>query len=490
MSTPQEPGGLLMRLVLVLTDELCALPCVREARQRSLYMNMVCDALGIPWIEQGLPVRAEVSYFVRQVLQYDVGQGFRALIDGVGVLEGRETGESLDRLVRREVYGVESRGLPELPGVFDAETQRRAWELLAQGPVPRPVLHSVLAGELRIALPDAEGAVGLFAHLVEQNAQPDGLPPALVLVEVVAALGSTQAAALRTWSDKWAEAAELNDALRERRDRIAHRAVPDGTVPRALVVMVDPAHDGTDRIYVRHWVNAAAGFWQPRAFAPEETTLDGLGPAVQRAVQHGDAQWAGAAEDSPVHVEFVLPHALLNHDVARLKIAADAYEPLPLDLRYYIHLRSLDRMRSRDRRRIDLWRERWRTFLQAPAAEAYRWSGTDPFTEWQQMLAANPRATGVILQHPADRGRALEALMVALDQGVGLVVWDRRPDSPQSVELLQLLLGHSPGQLPFKVHQLRVHAETEEGGRLRVGRNIAFLWDDPNRLVDCEEMPA
>ncbi|WP_353945865.1 hypothetical protein ABII15_32585 [Streptomyces sp. HUAS MG91] len=480
-----------LRLVSVLTDELCALSCVREARQRSLFISLVCDDLGIQWIEQGIAVRAEMATFVNQALQHRGSEGYRAIVECVGALEGRESGESLDRLVRRAVYGVESRGLPELPGVFAAETQRRAWELLTLGPVPRPVLHSVLAGELRIALPDAEGPVGLFAHLAEQNAQPDGLPPAVVLVEVVAALGSSQAAALQAWSEEWAEAAELTGALRERRARIACGAVPDSTVPRALVVMVDPAHDGTDRIYVRHWVNAAAGFWQPRAFEPQETTLDRLAPAVLRAVRHGEAQWAGAAEDSPVHVEFVLPHSLLNHDVARLKIAADAFEPLPLHLRFYIHLRSLDRMRVRDARQLSLWRERWRTLQEAPAAETYRWSRTtDPLTQWQEKLARNPRVTGVILQHPAERGHGLEALAAALTEGVGLVVWDRRPDTPQSVELLQLLLGHSPGQLPFKVHQLRVQAETEEVGRLLVGRNIAFLWDDPNRLVDCEEMPA
>ncbi|MYT74431.1 MULTISPECIES: hypothetical protein [unclassified Streptomyces] len=480
-----------LRLVSVLTDELCALQCVREAQQRSVYTTLVCDSLGMQWWERGIPVRGEMAAFVRQVLQHRGGQGYGALIEAVAVLEGRETADALDRLVRREVYGVESRAAVDLPGVFDGDTQRRAWDLLAHGSVPRPVLHSVLSRELRIALPDGEGALGLFVHLVEQNAQPDGLPPALVLVEVVAALGSPQAAALRAWSDEWAASAGLTDALRERRAQTALHATPDGTVPRALVVMVDPAHDGTDRIYVRHWVNAAAGFWQPRAFAPEETTLDRLGPAVLRAVRHGEAQWAGGAEDSPVHVEFVLPHALLNHDVAQLKLTSDAFEPLPLHLRFYVHLRSLDRMRVRDAQQRRLWHDRWRTLQEAPAAETVRWSGTtDPLAQWQEKLHRNPRATGVILQHPAEHGHGLEALVAALTEGVGLVVWDRRPDMPQSVELLRLLLGHSPSQLPFKVHQLRVRAETEEGGRLLVGRSIAFLWDDPNRVVDCEEMPA
>ncbi|MFE6889608.1 hypothetical protein [Streptomyces sp. NPDC057694] len=480
-----------LRLVSALTDGLCALQCVREAPQRSVYTTLVCEGIGMQWLERGMPVRGEIAEFVRQVLRHSGGRGYGALTEAVAVLEGRETADRLDRQVRREVYAVESRPVLELPGVFDADMQRKAWDLLLHGSVPQPVLYSVLAGELRIALPDGESALGLFVHLVEQNAQSDGLPPALVLVEVVAALGSSQAVALRAWSDEWAKVAGLADALRERRAHIACHAEPDGTVPRALVVMVDPAYDRTDRIYVRHWVNAAAGFWQPRAFAPEETTLDGLGPAVLRAVRHGEAQWAGGTDDSPVHVEFVLPHALLNHDVARLKVAADALEPLPLDLRYYIHLRSLDRMRARDARQRELWRKRWRTFQEAPAAETYRWDGVaDPLTSWKERLRDNPRATGVILQHPAERGRGLEALKVALTEGVGLVVWDRRPDMPQSVELLQLLLGHSPGQLPFKVHQLRVRAETEEVGRLLVGRYIAFLWDDPNRLVDCEEMPA
>ncbi|MFE6915621.1 VMAP-C domain-containing protein [Streptomyces rubiginosohelvolus] len=51
-----------------------------------------------------------------------------------------------------------------------------------------------------------------------------------------------------------------------------------------------------------------------------------------------------------------------------------------------------------------------------------------------------------------------------------------------------MLLGHSYAQLPETVNRLRVGAEVEEDGPLWLGRHIAFLWDDPHRLVDREEL--
>ncbi|MEK8145738.1 hypothetical protein NKH18_44105 [Streptomyces sp. M10(2022)] len=74
---------------------------------------------------------------------------------------------------------------------------------------------------------------------------------------------------------------------------------------------------------------------------------------------------------------------------------------------------------------------------------------------------------------------------------MGLAAWDRRQDSPaMSGEVLTVLLAHVPSQLPAKVSQLRRTAEKQESSGLLLGRHIAFFWDDPERLVDCEELTA
>ncbi|WP_338702376.1 hypothetical protein V2W30_33725 [Streptomyces sp. Q6] len=474
----------------LLAKELIALGCIRDAGQRSLFIELVASETGLEVSERGLEPRAEMVALLNKVLPHE--RGLPALKGAVEALASPEAAESLARIAVREARGVETRGTPSLQPVLSVKVARQARELLASGsPVPRAALHTALARELRIELPDCDDAVDFFDHLLEQNAQYDGLPPVVVLVEVAADLGAARAPELRAWSDGWAEDAGHEATLAERRERISGRAAVDPTVPRALVVMIDPADDSSDRVFVRHWVNAAAGIWQPIALGVESATLDTLAAVVDRALRHGEAQWAHRPDDGPVHIEFVLPHALLNHDMARLEIDSDT-APLPVSLRYYVHLRSLDRMRARDPAQLRRWRARWGTFQSATAAEAYRWSAQGPLDlgRWRARLAARPEKTAVILQHPAVREQGLEALAAALAEGVGLAAWDRRENMPGSVEVLQLILGTSPTQLPAKVHQLRTQAETDDVGPLLVGRHIAFLWDDPNRLVDCEEMPA
>ncbi|MEB3960707.1 hypothetical protein OKJ48_10710 [Streptomyces kunmingensis] len=474
----------------VLTKELIALGCIRDAGQRSLFIELVAEESGLEVSERGLEPRAEMVALLMKILPHQ--RGFPALRGAVEALASVEAADSLALLAARELRGVETRGDPALPPVLSNKARRQARELLAAGPVPRAALHTELARELRIDLPDCDDAVDFFDHLLEQNAQYDGLPPVVVLAEVTAALGSARATELRAWSDNWAEEAGQSAGLGERRERLAGPATRDASVPRALVVMIDPADDSSDRIFVRHWVNAAAGIWQPVALGVQTTTLTALADVVDRAVRHGEAQWAHRPDDGPVHIEFVLPHSLLNHDVARLGIEGDT-APLPVSLRYYVHLRSLDRMRARDPAQLRRWRARWNTFQAASAADTYRWNGAHgqgDLERWRAALAATPEKTAVILQHPAVRGNGLEALAAAVAEGVGLAAWDRRENNERSVEVLQLILGTAPAQLPAKVHQLRTQAETDDVGPLLVGRHIAFLWDDPNRLVDCEEMPA
>ncbi|MFI6876836.1 hypothetical protein ACIBL6_25710 [Streptomyces sp. NPDC050400] len=478
-----------MRLVAVLAKELIALTCIRDAGQRALFIELVAAESGIEVSERGLEPRAEMVALLKKILPHE--RGFPALIETVAALASVEDADNLARLAERETHGVTTRGEPALQPALVPKVRRELRDLLIAGPVSRAALHTVLARELSFEPPDCDDAAGFFDHLLEQNAQSDGLPPVVVLAEVTAALGSARAAELRAWSDSWAKEAGQEADLRRRRERIAAGGPVDPSVPRALVVMVDPADDGSGRIFVRHWVNAAAGIWQPVALGVETATLDTLSGVVDRAVAHGEAQWESRPEGGPVFVEFVLPHSLLNHDVARLEIDRAA-APLPMSMRYYVHLRSLDRMRARDPAQMRRWRARWSVFQSAGAAETYRWNGAHvgELGRWRAGLAAMPEKTAVILQHPAVGEHGLEALVAALGEGIGLAAWDRRENTPGSVEVLQLILGSAPTQLPAKVHQLRTQAETDDVGPLLVGRHIAFLWDDPNRLVDCEEMPA
>jgi hypothetical protein len=162
--------------------------------------------------------------------------------------------------------------------------------------------------------------------------------------------------ALSLWAHGWAERSGLLTALERRRLARADAADPDPTIPRCLVVAVEPARDGSGDVVVRPWLDTVAGHWRPRPADPETTGLDGLGSAVERALRQVLRLYSAphepgsdGSEPTPPYVEFVLPHDLLNHNVAGLTVRSGDGKPLPLGLKYGVHLRSLEAGRPRGR---------------------------------------------------------------------------------------------------------------------------------------------
>jgi hypothetical protein len=479
------------RLKLALVHELSALECVTDAQQRLVFVHIVAEYLNTEINVPGQTPRIDMAALVGKVL--GVAGGKDALVYAIEMLAGPRMAKSVEEKVRGQLA-------PALLPVFTEDEIRRGRDLLVldQDADPRR-LHAALAHELQIDLPPGLTRAQLFERLLDANAQAsDGLPPAVVLMEVAASHAPAHAEALQEWSTRWAarSAQGAAGALKERRRRIADEPPPDPDVPRCLVVMVAPADDGSPDVYVRHWVNVAAGHWEPLAGESERATPDSLAREVERAVGRAERYWGentsklGGRGDDPVHVEFVLPYAMLNHDVARLPLGDRVIGEVPISQRYLVHLRSLDRMRAGDPGQLRRWRERWGVFRTAAAAETPRWGGAD-LKLWRAGLTRERNVTAVILHGPAVPGRGLESLAAAINEGIGVAGWDRRDeDSPQSRELIRVLFGHPPGQIPAKVGQLRLDAEAEDEGPRMMGRHIAFFWDDPNRLVDCEELSA
>lgn len=492
---PQGLGEGDAYLIAGLVDELCALPCVRDPDQCVHLVDLVGTHLGAELTYMRRNPRVDMAALVMDVMKR--AGGLEALVFAVRVMAGTEDSAGLARLVGG---GLPGEVVTELEPEFDDQAVQEARRMLAEIPARDDSrLYARLHHELAVDLPHGQSPSQRFDYLCEVSTQADGLPPALVFLEILA---DDQPPALREklreWSDRWAREAGTDAvaALDVRRQAIAALPRADPGVPRCLVVMAEPADDGSADVYVRHWVNAAPGYWEPVAGEVERTTPDTLPAAIERAVGRGEARWADVEEaddEPPVQVEFVLPFQYLNHDMARIELGTRTRDPVPIGLRYHIHLRSLDRMRSRDPGQLRRWRARWRRLGQTGAAETFRWHGEadGQLGRWRATLASEPRLTAVILDVPALPGSGLEALVAAIDEGVGLAAWDRRPQSPDLAgEVLTLLLGHPQAQLPSKVSQLRKEAEGRGRGGLFVGRHLAFFWDDPNRLVDCEELTA
>ncbi|MGW6285140.1 VMAP-C domain-containing protein [Streptomyces sp. NPDC055107] len=498
-------------LVQSLVDALTLLECVKDRTQRIEFVDMVSYSLGVDLTYPNSTPRIDMTHLVRKVIHRPGGT--EALVYAVRTVSGQDDAE---RIAAEAGIRSDGRPAPWPAPVFAEAVAQQARRLLVDAKdIDGGRLAALLAEELPGDLPDHGTPAELFDHALDMAALADGLPAAVVLVETAAALSAEQGAALRRWAERWAagdaaapaDGARAGDpgapeALAACRRRLERPAGPDPGVPRCLVVMVEPAGDGSPDVFVRHWINKAPGYWRPEPGSVETVTLDTLAGAVERAVERGEALWAdprrgetgqtggAGAGGGPVHVEFLLPYDLLNHDMARLELGTGAMRPRPIGMHYRVHLRSLDRMRG-DAGQVRRWRSRWDQLRTATAPATHRWKAADrdAFERWRAHLAGDESLTAVVLDAPAVQGHGLEALQAAVVEGVGVAAWDRRADSTsQSSELLTLLLGHTYTQLPEKVHRLRAGAEIEEDGPLWVGRHIAFFWDDPYRLVDREEL--
>jgi hypothetical protein len=474
------------------------LSCLEDQAGRVFFARVLSDQLDTHVDLRGSKQREDVVVLVQAAL--GVSGGERVLIDVVRVLEGASAAEELEQLVLSLSAGAPP---PRLPGPLTPRDMESALVLLdaAEASLPVPRLRDELTAELHHDLPMGLSARQLFACTAELNVQPDGLPPAVLLLDRAAELIRVPgwSHALSTWAEGWAERSGLLTELEQRRTRRAD-ATPDPTIPRCLVVAVEPARDGSGDIVVRPWLNMVPGHWHPQPVDPETTRLEDLGGAVERALKQTMRLSPGAYDDPadpagaalPPYVEFLLPYDLLNYDVAGLTVRTGDGNPLPLGLKYGVHLRSLERMRTDDILVRAQWRARWHT-LQTEGITVHGWRAADAHDvgQWQALLAAEPSCTAAVLDAP-DGSAATQALKAAVAEGIGLAVWDRRgefPEERREVVAAVFAAVQQPARLPGVIHELRRRAELDAGGPELVSRHIAFLWDDPNRLVDIH-MPV
>ncbi|MBR8639217.1 hypothetical protein KEF29_07535 [Streptomyces tuirus] len=483
-----------LRLLLRMTNALCALGCMEDAQGRLHFGVVLGDLLGRQIDLRGVKLREDVVLLVRAALNMPGGE--RVLVEVVRILEGDLAGDELDHMLDQWLAPALP---PALQGPLTRDDEAGARSVLAKGELPAARLRDALVEELNgLDLPTGLTPEQLLAHVLDWNVQPDGVPPAVLLVDHAARLAATPAhqAALTGWVDDWAGHAGLTGPVEERR-QVRDTATNDPDIPRCLVVAVEPARDGSGEIVVRCWLNTVPGRWNPQPGEPATTTLDELGPAVQRALRQGARLWAAPRDPGtsgraqpPPYIEFVLPYDLLNHDVAGLTFRIGDGQPLPLSLKYGVHLRSLERMRADDALLRDQWLERWRT-LREHGVLVHGWREPDGgrLGAWQSGLAGEPRHTAVVLDAPTDV-MALEALKAAIAEGIGLAIWDRRGvfrEERREVVTALFAAAPTPARIPVAVHLLRRNAESEgRGPGELLGRHIGFFWDDPTRPVDVQ----
>ncbi|WP_417851946.1 effector-associated domain 2-containing protein [Streptomyces lutosisoli] len=199
--------------VLRLADALAALGCLANTQGRLQFADLLGGQLDRPIELRGVRLREDVIALVRAAL--NVPGGEHALADVVRILEGGPAADELASLITNGPALL-------VPSVLSTAEEDAVLAHL------RAAAHELSATRLRDTLSDdlngLELPVGLsperlFAWVLQRNAQPDGLPPAVLLVERASRLVTSPAhrTALAGWVEAWASHTGLSEALRRRR---------------------------------------------------------------------------------------------------------------------------------------------------------------------------------------------------------------------------------------------------------------------------------
>jgi hypothetical protein len=327
---------------------------------------------------------------------------------------------------------------------------------------------------------------------VEFNAGADGLPPALMFVELLAwRVGGEVRAQLREWNDDQARRLRLEPQLRELRERRAAGAARVPVESRLhLVIVVEP--DGIDphRCLLSSWRQDDPEEWPPACGETRMVTLAELERRVDDLVVSAERAWSGLG--AAAAVEFVLPRELLNLPVHLWCKEHDSGDPRPLSLDYPVVVRSLERMRSLQWHRV--WRQHWQTLINDPSAAHVHFG--QPMEAGGRhrldVLLKDPRWVLMVLSAPppAQPQPGADELAIALRSGLPALLWHPQASSEALREVVTWLIEEDGlGDLPGRAQTSR-YADFPESAApfdVSIARDMVVLWDDPRRVVVIDQ---
>ncbi|RKN12910.1 hypothetical protein D7319_00730 [Streptomyces radicis] len=470
----EGPGGL--RSIKALTDVLREFGCLVDPGPRSLCLDLMADEL--PAV-LGIRHHHVTSYFLPELARIclDDTRALRILYETLVVM-----GQSQRALRRLGAVIHEVTARPALPGpsLDELRPLLDGLEVPALGHLCR-----LAAGPFQ-SVPPLDDPWVAFETLSHMNAQPDGLPPALALIEHLAAEASRDRAdALRAWADGQAQALGLTAPQRELRQRVVH-SPPPAPVDAYLVVQLLPQDDSGGYLLTA-WRQFDPEGWRPvQTVSVAVAGLEAAERIVQDLVWDAVADWAGDAET--MHLEFMLSTDDLAIPVQHWRQEIDSDYATPLCVDHPVVVRSLER--SETRRWHRPWKQRWRLLENEPGRASPMViegppdaSGTLAPAVLEARIKADPTVVAAVLSAPPSTERGALEARAAWRAGLPIVVWDRRAE--RHPEVAHRLDGNLAA-LRESVTQLRLDALTVDSAAERerhLGSHISLVWDDPTRPV-------
>ncbi|WP_410670994.1 hypothetical protein [Amycolatopsis sp. cmx-4-68] len=359
----------------------------------------------------------------------------------------------------------------------------RRW--LTRTEVPQMAVMVSRALGPAIPLPRMDGitdAWGAFELLQDFNAGPDGIPPAITFLRLLAdQVGGELGTAVAGWIEEQARLLRLGPAL-----LVQQRALPP--LPERpllhLTIMLEPLSDDPDRCTLAFWRQDDPAIWPPALGGVREIGTAEAEYRVDEVIVEAERVWAGQSVSASV--EFLLPRALINLPVQRWRKEHLSGDPQPLRYGYRLGIRSLERMRSVHWHRA--WLVRWNSLIEDPSADRLHYSG-NAHSEGHPLdaILSDDRWVGLVMAHPPaarpERGAGPDELTSALRGGLPVILWHPGASPEDLRELLDWMLSEDGGlsELPDR-HKL-ANSRTDGPSGNSLAHDLVVMWDDPQRQI-------
>lgn len=467
-----------------LVDAVAEVGCLRDTETLRQIVHRLCPQLG-PSLDRtaGTSQRGLVFQIMEELSAEPAG--IARLIETLEIREGNSV--SMRKLkVATAAWEVE---------LLDDESWEQLFELLDGIRIPdldrryTAFLHAL--GRFAAPVPCTEPWT-VFLHAATLNARPGDQLPCFQVLQQLLALGADVERQQRIMD--WAEEHDPYRPTAARREEPASVPAEDSPAPERidvwnpsdyLIIQLRPLLDldpasGRDAL-LSHWLRV-----HPGERVKGEDSRIRLRDAEQEVAELVfEAESDVAHRRTELALEFVLPRDLLDLSVERWRKTSFQGVGGVLGEDHHVVVRSLDRLGRRDLH--GRWGRRWDAFAHGRAGRVHWFPG-----DGRSHLLSEPPPAVVVLSdsptgarnEPGARG-SQDELVEALRAGVPVVLWDRRGHGDRGFPsaLRSLLDKHDPRGLPDVVKALRIAAaDGDPENDVMVGRHVALLWDDPNRM--------
>jgi hypothetical protein len=325
-----------------------------------------------------------------------------------------------------------------------------------------------------------------FTFLSDFNAGPDGIPPAVSFLRLLAEeVGGDIGATITSWVGDQARRLRFGSALEQRWRN--HVPIPDRPHLH-LTIMLEPDSIDPDRCVLAFWRQDDPMVWPPALGGVREVRLEELESQVDEVILDAEGMWSRHSVSAAI--EFILPRTLLNLPVQRWRKELGSGQPVPLRYDYRITIRSLERMRTKHWHRS--WNVRWDSMLEDPSADRLHYSGSVNLEEHPiDAVLSDHRWVGLVMTTtPAPQpepGAVPDELTAALRSGLPVIFWHPSVGPEELHQLIDWVLGGEDGFLDLPERRKMANSATTAPFNDSLVRDLVVMWDNPKRVIVLDQ---